>query len=83
MYSCWWVHVCVTGCVYVHVGTTARSIKPTMCYCARLELVEATGPEAKVKKAVLVIWSGPPLVLEADPTLESQSINIDCDEEEN
>lgn len=39
-----------------------------------------SSPEAK---AVLVIWFGPPLVMEADPRLERQSINIDCDEQDN
>ncbi len=39
-----------------------------------------SSPEAK---ALLLIWSGLLLVMDADPRLDSQSINIDCDEQEN
>ncbi len=36
-------------CVYAHVGTSAHSVELNMCHCAKLELMEATGPRLKPK----------------------------------
>lgn len=58
------------------------SVRPNMCHCANLAPTggRRSSPAAN---AVLVIRRGAPQVMEADPGLEHESINTDCDEQDN